>query len=333
MIGPANITVVPTANVVDVAVIPVWREVLGGGNPVPAYLVVDLELSKIHLADLEAHGIPLVEVSEIGNLSDEEFAQKAISAEDANRFVDRLASRIFEPFTQAATLAYSDSLPVVAYADASFRAYSGWSTDLVSAFDQAASTIHSETGILIYRLYVMTSGMPVNDISNRCEMMQTADYEKRFTVRGHIVTIWSDGDVEGHWGWAINRPVSAQIAGEWKSGSTKWWTNYGQNWGETTMHLPSVYIKHNPYYVHHYMQMLATHEIAHQFTMRHEDADCWLEWGGLKKSVEAYTSDSNTPSGCLDNTMGEYRFVLSATTGNRMWSERTRWSDCVNFGC
>lgn len=83
------------------------------------------------------------------------------------------------------------------------------------------------------------------------------------------------------------------------------------------------------------MQMLATHEIAHRFTMQHADAFCSGSDPHVHTTIEGFTSGSGTPPACGSNTnvFQRWHWSFTATTNTRMWNERVAWTGCFDVGC
>lgn len=325
----------PETNLERWAAVPVMRE-RTTGPAVPAYYVLNKQHLAISDEALEMAGLPVVPRHEIESTSQAQMAALAVSVEYVDEQVHEwLHGRPHESAGYGtashpeAPIGDYTSLPVTAYVDSAEQDESGWYDDVVSSFDAADTELSGDANVYIYRFFLMQNGTPVNDVSTRCHMIQTADHELTYDPHtGVLVVVFSPGDIEGNWGWALNGPISARVSEWWR------WDYCDSAWEEYRDLIPSAYVKHRPLSGLGNMQMLTAHELAHQFTMDHGDASCSGSWYHKHKTIEAFTSASNTPSSCGSNTnpFQHWHWDFTATTDGKLRAERELWTDCYNNG-
>lgn len=323
----------------DYAAVAVLRE-RSDGSAVPALLILHEQGRGVTEQAMVEAGLPVIPMEEIEQMSLDELATVAEPAPAILHAIDDLAigappghshggDGIGIQTHPTSPISDSTSIPVTTYADSNLQAQSGWSSDLTSSFNAAKNTLASQAGVNVYHFYLMTTGTPVSDVSTYCHMDQTASYEAGFAPHKAVaIMVFSTGDVEGSWGVALDDPVSSQIQDDWS------WDYCSSSW-RTPRWIPSVYVRHLPLLSLGNMQMTATHELAHQFTMRHEDASCWSIPGHLHKTIEAFTSGSGTPASCGSNVnpFQHWHWDFTTPTDTRMWNERVKWTGCYNSGC
>lgn len=303
--------------------IPVLRERLDGASPSHAtFLVVNLVLAGVERNVIERTKLPIMDLHEMADATNPTLLRRAVPSADAVLQVRQLVEGLH--------ITNSDSLPVTTYPDGAEQATSNWQWKTSDALSTAMNVIQAGSGVKQYQWFTETVWTH-HDVSNSCQLMQTADREKAFQARGATTVIFSPGDIDGAWGMANSGPVSAPYSGEWTSNGAKWWYNHCHGWGETTWHQPALYVRDDPLGNHGYMKMVTTHELAHHFTMQHANANCFWSGGMFYQTAEAFTSEGNKPSDCVWG-FGTYLFEFSSMTNTRMWGERQRYTTCYNAG-
>lgn len=319
------------------AAVAVLRE-RSDGSTVPAFLLVDEEQRGVTEQELADAGLPVIPMGEIEQTTLSELESRAYPAADVLHIIEDIATDAPPGHTHGgigiqshptAPISHTTSIPITLYADAAIQGQSGWSSDVTSSFNAAKNTLSTQAGVNIYQFFLMTTGTPVSDVGTYCHMDQTSTYESGFAPHVAVaIMIFSTGDVEGNWGVALDDPISSQIQDDWS------WDYCTSSW-RTPRFIPSVYTRHLPLLSLGNMQMTATHELAHHFTMRHEDASCWSIPGHLHKTIEAFTSGPGTPSSCGSNVnpFQHWHWDFTTPTDTRMWNERVKWTGCYNSGC
>lgn len=333
----------PKVDVGPVVYVPILRDRDDGSGSVLAYLGISLKRLGATQDEVAGLGLPILTADDVAHGEPWMHRQSALPQSVAAARVDRLyQSKQADAgvSTQAyptRPISYSTSLPVTIYVDSAEQGVSGWQSHVTEAFNSAVSTIATQTGANIYQYVLMTVGAQATDIATYCDMMKTSDYEKGFSpYQGWIVSMFSPGDVSNNlgsqssWGVELQGTVSSQWGGE--DNAHHWFNWCTGAWG-STLHLVDTYAKDTPLNSMTYMDFETTHELAHTFAMVHPDANCY--WSGtiLHKSTEAFTSASDTPSGCGTELFGVYYFEFSATTNTKMENERIRVTTCYNSGC
>jgi hypothetical protein len=298
---PHMIEAIPKPDMTGWYGVPIMRE-RKTEAAVPAVEVLRLAAFDLTPADLAAHGVPALRFDDLHALTNAAIRRKAVPEARLRELVP--ASPAVAGGYGAMSVPPGSTLTLGVYFDATLG---NSRSEADNAWAASVTKFQSTFGIPLNRVsFFLDNLSTIDNVATKCDMQKMALYEMGMANGSSALIIYSDGDVDGNWGVAIDGDVSRNYArgqsndicngglitpavipsayvrddvgaGDWLEGTA----SGGGVEGSTSVHT-----------------LLSAHEISHVVGMEHAMAKCWSAGGfppHKHKTLEAMTTGTTRP--------------------------------------